>query len=149
MTPEQTLQVKSLVDRSDVFNYVVDHLRRQGKQSRGHRSWRPGAVPYAGVICAYRGDEGAMCAIGALITDDEYDPSWEGISVAHLLGGAGAVNAPPDSLLERLTPHEEMLIELQRFHDSLLSLPDAFEHGRFSESVEEFLLYLREDWDIQ
>ena len=143
MTPEQTLQVKSLKDRSDVFNYVVDHLRLQGKQSRiGH-----GAAGF-GDICAYRGDEGAMCAVGALITDDEYDPSWEGISVAHLLGGAGAVNAPPDSLLERLTPHEEMLIELQRFHDSLLSLPDAFEHGRFSESVEEFLLNLREDWKI-
>ncbi len=140
MTPEQTLQVKSLKDRSDVFNYVVDHLRLQGKQSRiGH-----GAAGF-GDICAYRGDEGAMCAVGALITDDEYDREWEGRGVARLAGERDL----PASLRERLSPHVAMLIDLQRFHDNFLGSPDAFEHGRFSERVEEILLYLREDWDIQ
>ena len=147
MTPEQTLRVKSLKDRSDVFNYVVDHLRLQGKQSCRRLADAMGV----GGFCAYRGDEGAMCAVGALITDDEYDPSWEGRPVAYLLRGAGErpLARPPDSLLERLAPHEEVLIELQDFHDSLLGSPDAFEHGRFSESLEEFLLILRKDLNIQ
>lgn len=140
MTPKQTLQVKSLKDRSDVFNYVVDHLRLQGKQSR----IGDGAAGF-GDICAYRGDEGAMCAVGALITDDEYDREWEGRGVARLAGERDL----PASLRERLSPHVAMLIDLQRFHDNFLGSPDAFEHGRFSERVEEILLYLREDWDIQ
>lgn len=142
MTPEQTLQVKSLKNRSDVFNYVVDHLRLQGKQSRGASGLVVGA---AGCVCAYRGDEGAMCAVGALITDDEYDREWEGCGVDSLTSEFEL----PASLHERLAPHVAMLIDLQYFHDGVLSSPDAFEHGRFSERVEEILLNLRKDWNIQ
>ena len=143
MTPEQTLQVKALrtrSDRSEIFNYVIDHLRHQGKKSmaRDRPVFNPG-------FCAYRGDGGTMCAVGALITDDEYDREWEGRGVARLAGERDL----PASLRERLSPHVAMLIDLQRFHDNFLGSPDAFEHGRFSERVEEILLYLREDWDIQ
>ena len=142
MTPEQTLQVKSLVDRSDVFNYVVDHLRRQGRKS----------VIFGGLgpYCAYRGLDAnpTMCAIGALITDDEYDREWEGISVANLLGGHTDLwlpEPPPNSLLERLAPHEEMLIDLQSFHDGELSYTD----GVFSQCSEKDLARLREKWNIE
>ena len=143
MTPEQALQVKALrtrSDRSEIFNYVIDHLRKQGE-----RSILASAVDAGEVVCAYRGAEGTMCAVGALITDDEYDREWEGRGVARLAGERDL----PASLRERLSPHVAMLIDLQRFHDNFLGSPDAFEHGRFSERVEEILLYLREDWDIQ
>ena len=45
MKPEQVPDVKSLTDPKDIFNYVVDHLRKQGCQS---------LVNHEG-NCAYRG----------------------------------------------------------------------------------------------
>ena len=75
MTPEETLKIKSLTNPTDVFNYVVDHMQKQGKQS----------LFGGGNTCAYRGDGGTMCAVGCLMKDDEYDPSWEGSGVDHLM----------------------------------------------------------------
>ena len=140
MTPEQNLRVKSLQTRSEIFNYVVEHLRRQGKQSvlSAQRLDRDGPT------CAYRGAEGTMCAVGALITDDEYNPSWEGYTVEFLFD-----EQLPASLRERLEPHEEMLTVLQHFHDSHLEEETAFEGGRFSETTEEILRKLRVKWEIE
>ena len=139
MTPEQALRVKSLQTRSEIFNYVVEHLQHQGKQSvlSGH----PDLVEST---CAYRGDGGTMCAVGALMADDEYDPSWEGCAVERLFD-----KQLPSSLRERLRPHEEMLSDLQHFHDSHLKWETAFEGGRFSEKTEGILRRMRVKWDIK
>lgn len=140
MTPEQNLRVKSLQTRSEIFNYVVEHLRRQGKQSvLSDNGW---LVPGAST-CAYRGAGETMCAVGALIADDEYDPSWECCPVEFLFD-----EDVPASLRERLAPHEEMLTDLQHFHDTHLKRETAFEGGRFSEKTEGILRGLREKWDI-
>jgi len=139
MTPEQALQVKALrtrSDRSEIFNYVIDHLRKQGE-----RSILASAVDAGEVVCAYRGAEGTMCAVGALITDDEYDREWEGISVGHLLGG----RALPPTLHKCLTQHESMLLELQAFHDARL----FYERGLFDKGSEDRVADLRKKWDIQ
>ena len=134
MTPEQTLQVKALrarSDRSEIFKYVIDHLRRQGTPSfSGHRA-----------ACAYRGDEETMCAVGALITDDEYNPIWEGAGINHLIE---AQHLPPD-LHECLAQHERMLLELQNFHDDWL----VYEDRSFNKFSEDRVAVLREIWCIQ
>ena len=55
-----------------VFDKVVKHLLTQNRRSKGKRG------------CAYRGKDGAMCAVGCLISDKAYDPEIEGHSVYYL-----------------------------------------------------------------
>lgn len=54
------LHTKSL---QEVFDYVVTHMFTQNQRS---------LLP-DGSGCAYRGSDGRMCAVGCLITDDEYE----------------------------------------------------------------------------
>lgn len=131
MTPEENDKVKSLKDRSDIFNHVVDHLRKQGTKS----------LVNIADMCAYRGDRGTMCAVGALITDDEYHPYFEGNTVQHILGESLQTN----SLRDRIVPNLEMLIQLQNFHDINL----RYEDGNFSISSERIVAELRETWNIK
>ena len=140
MTPEQTLRVKSLVDRSDVFNYVIDHLRAQGERSiffgRG------------GETCAYRGTDlvlgvkETMCAVGALIADDEYNPTWEGTTLEQLISCPDL----PAPLRTRLDAHYEMLVDLQIFHDRQMSYT---EEDVFTQHAEEIVAALRNQWNIK
>ena len=55
-----------------VFDKVVKHLLTQSRRSEGKRG------------CAYHSEDGAMCAVGCLISDKAYDPKIEGLSVYHL-----------------------------------------------------------------
>lgn len=55
----------------EIFDKVATHLIAQGKQSLDYDGRARG--------CAYRGDDGTMCAAGCLIPDDEYAPEFEGI----------------------------------------------------------------------
>lgn len=142
MTPEQNLHVKSLVNQSDVFNYVIAHLRAQGERSvTGFAS--PGEA-----MCAYRGidqSEGVketMCAVGALIADDEYDPSWEGCPLEELIGYENI----PAALRTRLDAHFGMLVDLQTFHDRQLYYT---EEGVFTQNSEKIVAALRKLWNIQ
>lgn len=50
----------------EIFDIVAKHLLTQGKKSVNHSG-----------ICYYRGKNGAKCAAGALIPDDQYDPKFE------------------------------------------------------------------------
>ncbi len=131
MTPEENNKIKSLTDPKDIFNYVVDHLRRQGCQS---------LVNHEG-NCAYRGKGGTMCAVGALITDDEYDPTWEGNSI-DLLFEKDLLT--PD-LKNRIQPNLEMLADLQKFHDAYLQ----YEDGVFTAKAESHINFYRRKWNIE
>lgn len=51
-----------------MFNKVAKHLLKQGNK----------ATEMSNGACRYRGIEGRKCAIGCLIPDNKYDPSWEG-----------------------------------------------------------------------
>jgi len=138
MTPEQTLQVKALrtrSDRSEIFNYVIDHLRHQGKKSmaRDRPVFNPG-------FCAYRGDGGTMCAVGALITDDEYENGWEGSGINRLLK-----KSLPSDLYVCISQHDEMLYDLQTFHDEWLVYEDCV----FNNDSENRVAFLRKKWDIR
>lgn len=103
MNQKENDKVKLLTDSSDIFDYVVDHLRKQGIKSLHPR----------GGICAYRGRNETMCVVGSLIADDEYDPLWESKSIDSLLEED---QLPPD-LKKRIEPNLAMLIDLQQFHD--------------------------------
>ena len=52
-----------------VFDKVVKHLLTQKRRSNNEYG------------CAYRAPDGAMCAVGCLISDKAYDPGIEGSSV--------------------------------------------------------------------
>jgi hypothetical protein len=131
MTPEENLKVKSLTDRADIFKYVVDHLRKQGCQS---------LVDHEG-NCAYRGKGGAMCAVGVLIADDEYDPTWEGSGIDQLV----EKSLLPPPLMERIKQNLEMLIDLQNLHDACF----VYDDGDSIKINEADIEYLRKKWNIK
>lgn len=142
MTPEENEKIKSLKDRSDIFNHVVDHLRKQGTKS---------VVNFAG-MCAYRGDGGTMCAVGALITDDEYRRFFEGSTIQIVISDRmkdiediSDEFLVTNSLKNRIKPNLEMLMDLQIFHDSKLK----YEDGNFSISSEIAVAGLRKKWNIK
>lgn len=56
----------------ELFDKCLTHLRQQGQRS----------VNESGE-CMYRAPDGGMCAIGALIPDEKYDPNFENRSAAH------------------------------------------------------------------
>ena len=53
----------------EAFTTVVLHLRKQGRRAQENSK------------CRYRAPDGCMCAIGALIPDDQYSPKLEGSGV--------------------------------------------------------------------
>ncbi len=62
--------VKNPADDQEVFDYVVNALRKQGKKSAIYQDQ-----------CLYRGPNGTKCAAGHLIPDEDYQSSWEGYSI--------------------------------------------------------------------
>jgi len=58
------------------FIVMADHLRRQGERSVG--------VVHGEGTCMYRDPSGRKCAVGALISDDEYRDSLETMLVTDL-----------------------------------------------------------------
>lgn len=68
-------------NKQEIFDIASVHLIRQDK-----RSVYPTPTSIVGETgCAYRGDGGCACAIGALIPDDKYDPAMENHSVWSLI----------------------------------------------------------------
>jgi hypothetical protein len=80
---------------------------------------RPVDASRYGPACLYRGPGGSRCAVGCLITDDEYDVAMDsgddttviGLNDRHLL---------PD----RLNPYVDMLSVLQGLHDAATDAED-------------------------
>ena len=131
MTPEENNKIKSLTDPKDIFNHVIEHLRKQGTKS----------LHPDGGICAYRGRDETMCAVGCLIADDEYDPAWEGNGIDFLV----EENKLPPGLKKRIEPNWEMLIRLQQFHDDRLEYKD----GQFTENTKARINKLAAEWNIK
>jgi hypothetical protein len=57
------------MNQQEIFDKVATHLITQGVQA----TYTFKNVP----SCAYRGDNGTMCAAGCLIPDEEYIPEFE------------------------------------------------------------------------
>jgi hypothetical protein len=95
-----------------IFNRVARHLFAQGRQSLCE-----------GDVCAYRGDGGTRCAVGVLITDEEYHPRMEGHDVNALMREARGVHHDTNPsrwpTLQRLFPYSGLLMALQGVHDHM------------------------------
>ena len=73
------------------FDLVAKHLLTQGSQS----------LAADGRSCMYRGENGTKCAIGVVIADEFYDPSFEGASVCILYASPGV----PIHIKQALAPY--------------------------------------------
>lgn len=92
-----TLANLAKATEQQIFDQVVLQMIKQGRRS-----------VLANGLCKYRGNDGAMCAAGCLIADDEYKVAFD----------QGAGNW--DSLVEKkiVPSHHSMLIrKLQICHD--------------------------------
>lgn len=86
----------------DLFDTIVEHLLAMPARSGGR-------LATGQFECRYRGPDGARCAIGVLIHDDEYRQDMEGNDVVQL---------DRDGVLpSRLAAHLDMLRAMQRIHD--------------------------------
>ena len=94
------------MNTQELFDKVVSHLLEQGQPALS-RTYR----------CAYRGTEGRQCAVGCLITDNNYAPFLEGCGVA----SPRVQEAVMHSIGHQLTEYEALLLaHLQSIHDSEL-----------------------------
>ena len=100
---------KNSLTAQEIFDQVVNHLRKQGCKSRRlNPDW------ISGSDCLYRGPNGTKCAAGCLIRDEEYHPSMEGMSIGWIIG---FTQNSPFSLRERLGAHISLITSLQIIHD--------------------------------
>lgn len=83
----------------EVFDQVAKHLFRQGEKSRNDIGGYFGGY-------AYHGNHGRKCSAGCLISEDEYDSSFEGAKWgAHVRSGKVPLK------------HFDLIATLQEVHD--------------------------------
>jgi hypothetical protein len=87
----------------EAFEKVTIHLLTQMEKSEA-----VDADCDIGAECRYRGPNGLMCAIGCLITDDQYASSLEGWDATH-----GCIRALPCLV----GINSDLLLMLQHVHD--------------------------------
>lgn len=85
----------------DIFDQASNHLLKQNKKAREEYS----------TTCRYRTNDGLMCAVGCLISDDEYSHSFEGKSLQQL----DEVNWERDLALDNDVI--DLLDAMQEIHD--------------------------------
>ena len=91
---ESFIETRAPVDAQSIFDTVAKHLATQGRKS---------LHPQNG--CVYRSPNGDMCAVGVLLDDEDYRPSFEGCIAKNL-------PLPP-----HLAAHRALLGILQFAHD--------------------------------
>jgi hypothetical protein len=87
------------MNNQEAFNIMVQHLRKQGQRA---------ILKDDPTSCAYRGADGLKCAIGALISDSEYNTQLE--------GRAASVLAAFYGMFKGLDPY--LLDDVQNIHDN-------------------------------
>lgn len=85
----------------EVFDFVAKHLLKQGVKS------------VDGLDCVYRGVNSTMCAVGCLISDEEYDIKMD--IKEEILGTSWT--SLVDRKLVKSSKHDGLLCELQTAHD--------------------------------
>ena len=86
-----------MLDKSqEVFEKVLNHLGRQKRRA------------VEGLVCVYKAGNGDKCAIGCLIPDEEYKPSFETQPIGTIL----------DEIPTLKDANLRLLQTLQHLHDS-------------------------------
>lgn len=109
----------------EIFDRVASHLR--GMRERSGISYGPKPYEFS---CKYRDGKGGMCAIGALIPDEMYNPAWDDVQIP--------VGDLPEEILSFIGGDRSLLYRLQKIHDHL----DSWDENGFSEFGEAELLSL-------
>jgi hypothetical protein len=99
------------MEPQEILDTVARHLFRQGR-----RAVEP-VDSFAS--CRYRTPSGDKCAVGALIPDEMYDPTFENVRVSVLIRHRGC--DLPDWFAENAV----LLAELQGVHDNPMSWADT------------------------
>jgi hypothetical protein len=97
---------KKLSPQQRIFNKVASHLLRQNKKS---------TIPGEPQYCAYRGKDGLRCALGTLITNQNYSQGLDGA-----YGGGVGYPEVYDSIIKSYPFCEgqvQLLHDLQSIHD--------------------------------
>lgn len=121
------------ITQQQIFDKVVVHLHEQNEQSMNAESGG----------CAYRGDNGLMCAVGCLITDEAFNPKFNILSVRNdevfkmlIASGVSVSYADEDDTV--------LLLEsLQEIHDDPIYAQFGFGMalvGRLKETASKFNL---------
>jgi len=120
----------------EIFTYVLNFLRKQKVQSM--YTAKGCEIP----MCAYRGKNDAMCAVGCLIADSEYNKKMESTGVEELVASK--------LLPARLIQHENLLTRLQDSHDNFLLDGSAFFKSNEEREIEleEHLQYWENDMKL-
>jgi hypothetical protein len=119
MQPSQKLKedamdvdVTKLTTAQEIFDVVAEHLL-----TMPHRAVNEDE------LCAYRGKDNIPCAVGRLITDEEYHlPNGE--TLDDLDDNSVLLVAEQLLLPSRLVPHVKLLTSLQSAHDHALNWQD-------------------------
>ena len=114
--------------KQEIFDFVMNHLWNQNKKSENAKeyfenSWQEVSIETS---CLYRNfDDGSKCAIGCLIPDNLYRPSFETKSVDGLILDIDAYSEPPHIVTEDyrkfinfLSSNLKFLMSLQILHDN-------------------------------
>lgn len=121
-----------------VVNTIATHLAKQRKRST--RS------THGNSTCLYRGQSGAMCAVGCLIPDDLMEHVPEGIGARTLLAKENEASHHLLSLLPDLTVTQvgKVLGAYQVFHDAYkFDMTDRQHYGVY-DSYTELLAHAKE-----
>lgn len=95
--------------QQELFDKIATHLLAQNKKSEADE-----AIDLEDALfsCLYRGPNGTKCAVGCIIPDDEYQESWEGMSVSWI------IDSRLSPTLMQYKEHLSMLSYLQSIHDN-------------------------------
>jgi len=127
----------------EVFDYVIDHLRKQGRRAYDRELGK----------CLYLADDGAKCAVGCLIPGDVYSPHMENKTIEMLLLGRPYDDEPKRAIrkIERnlrklgFNRHADLLFHLQNLHDQTTAWdsPQEFDNQAYA-IADRFILTLKE-----
>lgn len=106
--PAPTMSTLFNFSKVEILDFVASKLIEQNAKSELKDYYGDEDSDVAEQICAYRGDSGTKCAIGHLLTDEEYTPEMEGSTIHGALLGRFLRN---DSAML------DFLEELQNIHD--------------------------------
>lgn len=102
------ISLKNLHEASlqDIFNQVKEHMLKQGE-----------ACLSTSYGCSYRNSKGLKCAVGCLISDEEYSHKFEDKNLGNLLEYFKETGIFSNLRNFSSTPQYNLLYELQRIHD--------------------------------